>query len=80
MRVTFFSDAIDFWSFVGYIISMTAKEEKEFNEAFDNFERSIDNAINAIQDFVQMDINKTSEPTLETQREEEATSETFFYW
>ena len=52
---------------------MTAKEEKEFNEAFDNFERSIDNAINAIQDFVQMDINKTAKPTLETQRDEAAT-------
>jgi len=51
---------------------MTVKEWKEFDKVFDNFHESLDNAIDAIEDFRKMDITKTSEPTLETQRDEEA--------
>ena len=48
-------------------------KNEELDKAFDNFEKSINTARNAIKDFIQMDINKTSEPTLETQRDEGAT-------
>jgi hypothetical protein len=57
-----------------YTKRMKMKNE-ELDKAFDNFKKSINNSINAIEDFVQMDINKTAEPTLETQRDEVATSE-----
>ena len=54
-----------------YTRRMKMKNE-ELDKAFDNFEKSINTARNAIEDFIQMDINKTSEPTLETRRDEEA--------
>ena len=45
----------------------------ELNKAFDNFHKALNNALDAIEDFHSLDINKTSEPTLETQRDEGAT-------
>ena len=48
------------------------KEMKEMNEAFDRFHEACTNALDAIEDFHKMDINKTTEPTLETQRDEVA--------
>ena len=65
------------------------------DKAFENFDKACKLAIEACNDFIDMDINKTSEPTLETQRDEGATSEptletqrdeganfdsTFYYW
>ena len=46
------------------------KEMEEMNKAFDDFHAALDNALDAIEDFHNMDINKTTEPTLETQRDE----------
>jgi len=51
----------------------TMKEMEEMNKAFEDFSKAIDKAIGKCQDFRDMDINKTSEPTLETQRDEGAT-------
>jgi len=51
----------------------TMKEMEEMNKAFEDFSKACDNAIGKCQDFIEMDINKTSEPTLETQRDEGAT-------
>ena len=48
------------------------KEMKEMNEAFDRFHEACTNALDAIEDFHKMDINKTTEPTLEPQRDEVA--------
>ena len=45
----------------------------ELDKAFNEFDEACDNAIKACNDFIDMDINKTSEPTLETQRDEGAT-------
>jgi len=58
-----------------YTIRMieTMKEMEEMNKAFEDFSKAIDKAIGKCQDFRDMDINKTSEPTLETQRDEGAT-------
>ena len=70
------------------------REMAEMNKAFDDFDKACAKAIGACQDFIEMDINKTSEPTLEervsnpaddarqkpTQRDEGANLETFFYW
>jgi hypothetical protein len=70
------------------------KEMAEMNKAFDDFDKACQKAIGACQDFIDMDINKTAEPTLEeransladdarkkpTQRDEVANFETFFYW
>ena len=67
---------------------------KEMNEAFEKFSKACDLAIEACNDFIEMDINKTTKPTLEeransladdarkkpTQRDEVANFETFFYW
>jgi hypothetical protein len=69
-------------------------EMAEMNKAFDDFDKACTEALDAIEDFVQMDINKTTKPTLEervnspaddvrknpTQRDEVANLETFFYW
>jgi len=68
-------------------------EMTEMNKAFDDFDKACQKAIGACQDFIQMDINKTTKPTLEerdsappmtcektpTQRDEVA-DRTFFYW
>jgi hypothetical protein len=50
------------------------KEMEEMNKAFDDFDKACAKALDAIEDFHKMDINKTSNPTLETQRDKEATS------
>ena len=55
-----------------YTIYMKMKEMKEMNEAFDKFNEACAKAIDAIEDFHDMDINKTTEPSLETQRDEVA--------
>ena len=69
------------------------KEMAEMNKAFDDFHKACQKAIDACQDFIDMDINKTSNPTLEerasspaddarkkpTQRDEVA-NQTFYYW
>ena len=69
-------------------------EMAEMNKAFDDFDKACTKAIGACQDFIEMDINKTTKPTLEervnnpaddarknpTQRDEVANFETFFYW
>ena len=55
-----------------YTRRMTMKEMEEMNKAFEDFSKACDNAIGKCQDFIEMDI-KTSEPTLETQRDEGAT-------
>ena len=52
----------------------------ELDKAFNEFDEACDNAIKACNDFIDMDINKTSEPTLETQRDEGASIETISYW
>ena len=58
------------------------KEMKEMDKAFENFDKACKLAIEACNDFIEMDINKTTEPTLEpsvkrtkmaTQRDEGAT-------
>ena len=68
-------------------------EMAEMNKAFDDFDKACTEALDAIEDFVQMDINKTTKLTLEervnnpaddvrknpTQRDEVANLETFFY-
>ena len=68
-------------------------EMAEMNKAFDDFNKACTKAIDACQDFIDMDI-KTTKPTLEeradaspmtcektpTQRDEVANFETFFYW
>ena len=56
-----------------YTIRMTMKEMEEMEKAFRSFSKKCDETINACQLFIDMDINKTSEPTLETQRDEGAT-------
>ena len=69
-----------------YIITMKDGKEMaemaEMNKAFDDFDKACAKAIGACQDFIDMDINKTPEPTLEpsgkptkmaTQRDKEAT-------
>ena len=56
-----------------YTTSMTMKEMREMDKAFEDFSKACDKAIGKCQDFIEMDINKTSEPTLETQRDEGAT-------
>ncbi len=56
-----------------YTVYMMMKEMEEMNKAFEDFSKACDNAIGKCQDFIEMDINKTSEPTLETQRDEGAT-------
>jgi hypothetical protein len=48
------------------------KEMEEMNKAFDDFNKTLVKTIKACQDFRNLDINKTSEPTLETQRDDEA--------
>ena len=58
---------------VWYTTSMTIKEMREMDKAFEDFSKACDNVIGKCQDFIEMDINKTSEPTLETQRDEGAT-------
>ena len=69
------------------------KEMAEMNKAFDDFDKACVAATKACQDFIDMDINKTTKPTLEerasspaddarknpTQRDEVA-SQTFYYW
>ena len=47
-------------------------EMAEMDKAFEDFSKACDNAIGKCQDFIDMDINKTTEPTLETQRDEVA--------
>ncbi len=73
---------------------MRTKEMEEIDKAFGDFSKACDKAIGACQDFIDMDINKTTKPTLEerpsspaddarkkpTQRDEVANLETFFYW
>jgi len=68
-------------------------EMTEMNKAFDDFDKACAKAIGACQDFIEMDINKTTKPTLEervnnpaydvrknpTQRDEVA-NQTFYYW
>ena len=49
------------------------KEMEEMNKAFDDVVSLCDKTIKACQDFRNMDINKTTEPSLETQRDEVAT-------
>lgn len=44
---------------------MNEREKKEFNKAFNDFDKACTNAMDACQSFIEMDINKTSEPTLE---------------
>ena len=44
-------------------------DPQEMNAVFDNFHAALNRALDAIEDFHNMDINKTSEPTLETQRD-----------
>ena len=44
---------------------MINREMEEMNKAFEDFSKACDNAIGACQDFIDMDINKTTEPTLE---------------
>ena len=39
------------------------KEMEKMNEAFDKFDEACTNALDAIEDFHNMDINKTTEPT-----------------
>ena len=39
-------------------------EMAEMNKAFDNFHKACQKAIDACQDFIDKDINKTSNPTL----------------
>ena len=66
------------------------KEMAEMNKAFDDFDKACAKAIGACQDFIDMDINKTPEPTLEPsvkrtkmaiQRDEGANfNPTFYYW
>ena len=67
-----------------YTIRMieTMKEMEEMNKVFEDFSKKCDETIKACQDFIDMDINKTPEPTLEpsvkrtkmaTQRDEGAT-------
>jgi hypothetical protein len=48
------------------------KEMEEMNKAFDDFDKTLVKTIKACQDFRSLDINKTTEPTLETQRDEVA--------
>ena len=48
------------------------KEMKEMKKAFDDWDKACAKVFDAIEDFHKMDINKTSNPTLETQRDEEA--------
>ena len=48
-------------------------EMDEMDKAFEDFSKACDKAVGACQDFIDMDINKTSEPRLETQRDEGAT-------
>ena len=55
---------------VCYTIQMIMKEMREMDKAFEDFSKACDNAIGKCQDFIEMDINKTSEPTLEKQREQ----------
>ena len=40
-------------------------EMAEMNKAFDDFDKACAKAIGACQDFIDMDINKTTKPTLE---------------
>ena len=40
-------------------------EMAEMNKAFDDFDKACTKAIGACQDFIEMDINKTTKPTLE---------------
>ena len=47
-------------------------EMAEMDKAFEDFSKACDNAIGKCQDFIDMDINKTTEPTHETQRDEGA--------
>ena len=70
------------------------REMEEMEKAFDDFSKACNEAVGACQDFIEMDINKTTKPTLEeraespaddarkklTQRDEVANFETFFYW
>ena len=51
-----------------------SQEMQEMNKAFDDFDKACALALDAIEDFHNMDINKPSNPTLETQRDKEATS------
>ena len=44
---------------------MLNKEMEEMDKAFNEFSKSCDNARKACQNFIDMDINKTAEPTLE---------------
>ena len=65
-------------------------EMAEMNKAFDNFDKACAKVISDCQAFIDMDINKTTEPTLEpsgkpakmaTQRDEVANfNPTFYYW
>ena len=54
-----------------YTIYMKMKND-ELNKAFDRLDLSLANALDAIEDFHSMDINKTTEPSLETQRDKVA--------
>ena len=83
---------LDKTPFVWYIILMN-NEMKEMNKAFEDFSKACDRAIGKCQDFIDMDINKTTKPTLEerasspaddvrkepTQRDEVATIKTSPY-
>jgi hypothetical protein len=46
-----------------------SQEMQEMDKAFEDFSKACDKAIGACRDFIDMDISKTSEPTLETQRD-----------
>jgi|TARA_Y100000310_G_scaffold135630_1_gene134494 hypothetical protein len=52
---------------------MTVKEKEELDQAFNNFSEKCEAAMKAIQDFIDMDINKTSEVQESTQKIEDAT-------
>jgi len=97
---------LDKHPFVWYIITMKRenwlnilrqrdrmREMEEMEKAFDDFSKACNEAVGACQDFIEMDINKTTKPTLEeraespaddarkklTQRDEVA-NKTFYYW
>ena len=74
---------------------MRTKEMEEMDKAFEDFSKACDEAIGACQDFIDMDINKTTEPTLEVQgsnlpspmmcekiptQRDEVANQTFYYW
>jgi len=45
---------------VWYTTSMTIKEMREMDKAFEDFSKACDNVIGKCQDFIEMDINKSN--------------------